>query len=400
MDSVRHSLVPAILLLVTAVHAQKITVSPSCSSSSCITLPELTVPSSGSVALVLLPGVHAGFPSRLTIQGRVNFSIAGTPEETIVSCTAQRSPNLLLRGISNIVFKDVIFEGCNIEISNSNNTKISQCTFVNGTNGALEFSNSLGICINRSTFINNHDSSFGGVLEITRSRNIAITRSNFTDSIVSSFGAVIGIQNSTGYISCCKFRNNSMRSFSGVVKAESGSIVFVTNSSFVENRVDAFGGVNLCESGASITVISCVFDFNVVDSFAGAVKVDGCIGSVLASAFSHNRAGGFGGTIAAEGSAEIAVDCTQFSNTSANSARGGSTIEVQNSDACAERYALGEQGICLHSECEGKTEHISSLPKLRVVLPLLAISYKPHPPIICALEVCSLNDVITNHHVQ
>lgn len=357
MDSFRHLLLVATLLLATIVHAQKITVSPSCSSFSCVTLPELelNIPSSGSVALVLLPGVHASFPSRLTIGGRANFSITGTPDDTIINCTAQRSQNLLLQEISSIVFKDIIFKGCNIEIRNSNNTKISQCVFANGTNGALEFSNSFGISIDQSIFTNNRDSSFGGVIEISRSRNFVITRSNFTNSDVSSFGSVIGAQNSTGYISCCKFRNNSVDSFGGIVKTESGSIVFVTNSSFIENRADSFGGVILSESGTeSVTLISCVFKFNILSSFGGVVKLEAGVGNVLASAFSHNRAGSFGGTIAGEGPVKIAVVCNQFLNTTANSLRRGAVTEEQTSEACGEQYALGEEGICLHGECEGK----------------------------------------------
>lgn len=372
-------------------HARLITVSPNCpTSSSCVTLPNLVLPSSGNVSIVLLSGVHS-FESSLTIQNRASVSITGTPGETIVNCATQRSENLRLSRISNILIRGITFEGCNFDVVRCNNTNIRRSSFVNGTNGALEFSNCFNISIDRSSFTSNRDSSFGGVIEISSSKKFAITRSNFTNNYVSSFSAVIDVTSaSSGFISCCNFHNNSAGAFGGVVKTESDSVIFVTNSSFTENQVDAFGGVVIGDSGAeSVTVISCVFAFNRADSFGGALKMEDGIANVLASDFSSNRAGGFGGAIVVDRSGQVDVDCTHFFNNSRTHFYTGrnSILSVQNTSTCVARYALGAAGICQdHIDCE-----VCQPPEVNVAMEFTAYSAKENIQFYnFALQVCAV----------
>ncbi len=97
-----------------------------------------------------------------------------------------------------------------MEFSQSNNTKIKRSRFLNGTNGALEFSSSFNVSIVKSLFDNNGDSSFGGVIEFSNSRGIEVSQSNFTNNnIVSSFAGLINMDTSIGFISCSHFHNNS-----------------------------------------------------------------------------------------------------------------------------------------------------------------------------------------------
>lgn len=64
---------------------------------------------------------------------------------------------------------EISFIGCNLMITDSNNT--SQSTFLNSTNGALELIRCFNISIGQSSFRDNQDSAFGGVLEMSASSN-------------------------------------------------------------------------------------------------------------------------------------------------------------------------------------------------------------------------------------
>ena len=324
--------------------AAQMIVSPTCSNNqdpSCLTLSGVSNPSSGDLNLVLLPGTHN--LSSLSISRDESISLIGTAEETNVECSGFRY-NLRITGAANITIKNIHFIGCNLEIRRSNNTEITQSEF---TDGVLELSTCFNITINNCTFEDNRVSSFDGVIKFTNSKSIEVTKSNFTNNTASSFSGIVCFDQSVGFISCSTFHNNSVGSFGGVVKVDGGSnIIYITNSTFTENDVSSFGGIILVDSSSTehyLTVISCVFKFNTARSFGGVIKVDSstaCV-TILASDFSHNRAGLFGGTINNEGSTKcIFIDCTSFSNTSANNEIENN--QIQNSAFCSENSAIGE----------------------------------------------------------
>ena len=312
---------------------------------------ELVLPPTGSVSLIFLPGVHElSFP--VTIGDRERVSVVGTLGETIIDCTTGFI-NLELLRISSIDIKNIAFVGCNVMITGCNNTEISQSSFLNGTNGALELIQCFNISIDQSSFRNNQDSAFGGILEISASRNFSITRSNFTDNIISSsFTSVIDAANTTGFVSCCNFTNNSVSSFGKIVNIISQSVLFITNSTFIGNEAGSFGCIIGTESVDVVTLISSVFTSNNVGSFGGIVKSDG-VSTILASDFSNNRAGGFGGTISGDTDSQITIDCSIFFNNSAFSVNDVSSFSLRNTTVCAERFAIGGAGTCMVDDCEG-----------------------------------------------
>ncbi len=360
--------------------SEQITISTSCSAPAprCYTLFGITLPPASNLTLDLLPGTHNLVS--LSIQDRAHLSLVGQTGATVINCTTQRSSNLRITRLARVTIRNIIFVGCNLQFSQSNNTKIKGSRFLNGTNGALEFSSSFNVSIDKSLFNNNGNSLFGGVIEFSNSRGIEVSQSNFTNNnIFSSFAGLINMDTSIGFISCSHFHNNSAGSLGGIIKTDRTSFLYVTNSSFTENRLGSFGGVILLKgSGDHVIVISCVFKFNTAGSFSGVISLDktGEI-QVLASEFLHNIAigGVFGGTICRSSAGVVTIDCTRFLNTTANSGSSGSdiimTIRNSTSESCQRRFAIGESGVCLASTCEGMMDVHKYLRLIIIIIYLL-----------------------------
>ncbi len=366
--------------------SEQITISTSCSAPAprCYTLFGITLPPASNLTLDLLPGTHNLVS--LSIQDRAHLSLVGQTGATVIRCATQKSSNLQITRLARVTIRNIIFVGCNLEFSQSNNTEIEGSRFLNGTNGALEFSSSFNVSIDKSIFDNNGDSLFGGVIEFSNSRGIEVSRSNFTNNNISSpFAGLISMDTSIGFISCSHFQNNSADSFGGIVRTDHTSLLYVTNSSFTENRLGYSGGVIILDgSGDHVIVISCVFKFNTAGSFSGVIYIKhdstGEI-QVLASEFLHNIASGsggpFGATIYARSSASgVTIDCTRFLNTTANYASSSSgimTIRDSTSESCQRRFAIGESGVCLASTCEGMMDvhKYTSLIIIIIIIPAL-----------------------------
>ena len=355
--------------------------------------------------------------------------ILGTPEETIVTCTLRDQKNLLLRRLSNVNIKGITFVGCSFEIRESNNTKISQSVFVNGTDRILEVHDcfnvsidqssvqnntggplldverSVNVSIDQSFFQNNNggrllrvlscsnvsiDRSFiqnnnGGqllqvyncfnvsidqssvqnnigssiILEMTRNRNATITRSNFTNNAILSVHriAIVNFYISSGFVSCSLFQNNSSPSdgFNHIVKLELNSVIFVTSSSFINNRMTS-SIIYVDSATAALVVMSCVFNSNIARRHEGALRINKAIGTILASDFSNNR---HGHSILGDHLSTVSVDCNRYFNNSVNYRKAvrmysNNFLSVHNSATCDERFAVGEQGVCLNTDCKGR----------------------------------------------
>ena len=218
------------------------------------------------------------------------------------------------------------------------------------------------IKVTKSNFTNNIASSHSRIVYFDYSSgDIELTKSNFTNNTVSSHSAIVCFEGSIGFLSCSIFHNNSVGSHSDGIKVSGGSnIIYITNSTFTENSVSSFSGIILIDSYSTkdfVTVISCVFKFNtVVNRYGGIINVftsTACV-TILASDFSHNRAGSSGGTINNQiSNKHLFIGCTSFFNTSAN--RGVERTSIQNSTFCSEMFAIGELGICKDNicDCEG-----------------------------------------------
>ncbi len=123
----------------------------------------------------------------LSIQNRAHLLLVGKTGATVINCTTQRSSNLRITRLARVTIRNIIFVGCNMEFSQSNNTEIEGSRFLNGTNGALEFSHSFNVSIDKSLFDNNGDTSrYGGVIKFSYSRGIEVSRSNFTNNNTTS----------------------------------------------------------------------------------------------------------------------------------------------------------------------------------------------------------------------
>ncbi len=349
--------------------SEQITISTSCSTPAprCYTLSGIALPPASNLTLDLLPGTHN--LDSLSIQNRAHLSLVGQTGATVINCTTQRyrSSNLRITRLARVTIKNIIFVGCNLKFSQNNNTEIEGSKFLNGTNGALEFSRSFNVSIDKSLFDNSSVDPFGGVIEFSNSRGIEVSRSNFTNNNISSAHvSLISMTTSIGIISCSNFHNNSVSTFGGIIKIVSTSL-YVTNSSFTES----IGIVILLRgSGDHVIVISCVFKFNTPGVFSGVIKLDstGEV-QVLACEFLHNSANGgvFGATIYTMAFAgSITIDCTRFLNSTANySAHSRNIImTTRNStfESCQRGFAIGESGVCLASTCEGTYNGSNILP--------------------------------------
>ena len=371
-----------IVLLMQEAIAQEnddVIVSPSCSSQSCRTLSQTPSLTSSHLSLILLPGNHT-ISSTLSFRNEATFFLEGVSRETtFVICTDINvqyrysvNVNIEIRGSVRVSISNITFQGCNLSISRSNNIDVSNTRFLNAYNRVLGVYNSFNIKIDRSHFDYNHIVSDHYSILALISKNFAITQSKFTNNVVStSYSSVFNTGWSVGVISCCNFTNNSVMDTSGqILRLWGGSLV--TNSTFLSNNLMEFGEVIAFSGSSPATVISCVFRFNILGSFGSVIFIHGTVlashnaihGTVLASEFSHNVIHGTvsasesshnGGHLIDSWQSNTVIGCSQFHNNSNTDNRDfNSHVQLlsNNSIGCS-RYAIGEDGVCTGSNCEG-----------------------------------------------
>ena len=348
------------LLLIEDAIAQEndVIVSPSCSSQSCRTLSQTSSLTSSHLSLILLPGNHT-LNSSLSFEDKATFSLKGMSGEiTLVRCIHQ-SVNIQIQDSLRVSINEITFHGCNLLISDSNYVNVSNTRIMNAFDRVLRVYDSSNVTIDQSNFNNNNQTSvYYGILELSRSKNFAITRSNFTNNSIFYLGAVYTRQ-SRGFISCCNFTNNTVTErFGGIVVLGDDSLVYVTNSTFLRNDIIDGSIVRFFGRAASAVIISSVFWFNILGSYGSAVATSVLYrgsATVLASEFYHLTAG-FSIRTRQQNNDIVIIGCNVFHSNS--TVRYSDIIDshVQilsdNSNGCS-RYAIGENGVCTGSNCEG-----------------------------------------------
>ena len=291
-------LIPAVALLLLLAQAivsssVEITIYPSCSGRR---QPCSTISSLRSAATVLTlhfaPGIHNYTSSsalRFQRARQLEFKALSSTAYATVACTPRyyRS-NIDIRSSSNVTIAGLTFSGCNIHFFRVNNTVIRNSTFINGRNGAFQFSYSHDITVDQCTISYNYDSAFGGVIEFGSSSGIAYTRNNITHNSVSSFGGIVVFSQSSGFVGCCNFRHNKASAYGGIITTKSSTSLTVTNSTFKNNSVSSFGGIIRLDSAEdNLVLVSSNFEQSTTTSFGGVIKIDNAKASatIIASRF-------------------------------------------------------------------------------------------------------------------
>ena len=275
----------------------EITIYPSCSGrrQPCSTISNLT-----STATVLTfhfaPGIHR-YTSSLTLRFRharqLEFKALSSTANTTVACTTRSNrPNIYISSSSNITIAELTFSGCNIRFRRVNNTVIRSSTFINGRNGAFEFSYSHDITVDQCTFSYNSNSDYGGVIEFEHSSGIACTRNNLTHNSASHYGGIAAFSQSSGFVGCCNFHHNKAGYFGGIITTKSSTSLTVTNSTFKNNWVSPYGGIiHLDSAEDNLVLVSSNFEQSTTSYYGGVIKIDDAKASVTIIA---SRFGGSG----------------------------------------------------------------------------------------------------------
>ena len=310
----------AILLVFGALNLQlaatQINVSPTCSgNSSCVTLSDVSSPSSGDLNLVLLPGTHN--LRSLSISRAESISLIGTAGETNVECSARRSRyNLQITGAADITIQKICFIGCKLEIERSNNTEITQSEFTDSRYGALEFSTCFNVTINNCTFENNHGSSFNEIIKSINSRDIEVTGSNFTNNTASSHSRIVYFDRSSGEVTRSNFINNTVSSHSGIVYFDrSIRNIKVTKSNFTNNTVFSHSSIVYFDRSRDIELTKSNFTNNTVSSHSSIVYFDRSRDIELTkSNFTNNTVSSHSSIVHFDRSRDIELTKSNFTN--------------------------------------------------------------------------------------
>ena len=358
----------------------EVTISPRCFGriSSCRTLS--TVPTATNLILTFQPGEHILASSIVLFQHKQLLELKGSGRASIVCTTSRRryNPNIRLSQNSKVKISGLTFSGCNIQFIQTNNTALRNTNFIDGANGAFQFSNSYNVTIDKSNFNNNIGSSFSNTkgIEITRSnfsgcnirfirtnntamrntnfidgangafqfsnsynvtidksnfnnntgssfsntKGIEITRSNFSNNRASYFSGVIRFFSSTGSIGCTNFHDNSANSYGGVVSLASGSALYVSNSTFKNSTLSSRGGViHLDSTNDNVIVVSSVFMDSVIGYGGGVINLDAAkssatlISSKFISTWYWRYSSSIGSAVYSD-STDVIIDCCEFIN--------------------------------------------------------------------------------------
>ena len=329
--------------------SSEFTISPTCFSQSCYTINTIR-PTTTNITLNFLAGVHK-ISSVVSIQRKKYVEFRVNSGQATIACMPRRyGANIRISDVSKIQISGLTFSGCNIEFIRTNDTAIDESNFIDGANGAFEFSNSYNVTIDKSSFNNNSDSAFGGVLEFSNTKGVEITRSNFYNNHVSSFAGVITFSTSSGFIGCTTFHSSSADSFGAIVNLESGSGLYVSNSSFKNNSASSFGGIiNLDSSNDNVVVINSVFTDSSVGYRDGVINVDAgkASATIIASKFINTTSiySSFGHSVYSYNSKSVIVDCSDFVNSIIL------TQFLQNNTGLCEGHDLEDSATCEDMTC-------------------------------------------------
>ena len=207
---------------------KKIVLHPSCTGNEtqCLTLAGLTVPSSQNITLVLLPGVHQVSSTLVFRWNYWTIKGMGSDNATILACSPVDRDDYNIRFWRNFhtELSDLFFSHCKVHFDETNNTIIRRSVVLSSSNGLFYFTGCRNVTIFQSDF-KDKPSSGWSVIYFTNTWGIKVIRSRFlNNSIASRHGAVIAVRNSYGKIKCNNFFNNTVYStLAGIIKVDHGS---------------------------------------------------------------------------------------------------------------------------------------------------------------------------------
>ncbi len=322
----------------------EINFSPSCSGFNCSLLSTFrpVPPPSANLTLVFSPGVHRMSSSTLSLLGHkfVELKPESTGNKTIILCTSTPllfgSPtyNLAITYAAEVKISNLMFSGCNVQLSRVNKTVIQNTEFFNGSNGAIDFWNSYDIMIDESTFKNNRHSSYrGAVISISDGSLATIQNSIVTNhccSILLQLSSVAGIK-----ITGSNFTNNSVTS--QVIGMTSCSSVTIDKSSFNKNTASSRDGIIMFSSTKGFKITRTNFTNNYVLSLSGIIMLSNSFGYIGCSNIYNNSVGSHSAVMRIQHASSVSLYNSTFDSNRAQSHGGivisdsGSSVSVYNS---------------------------------------------------------------------
>lgn len=376
-------------------------------SSSCLTLPQITLVNfQSNTMLVFLPGdhhlnntLHVSNIRMLTMLSSIDepvpvihcsqggsFAASNIDEVRIVGLDFRCGNRI--EAVSQFILENSTFYGQNsnpgtiLEIV-ATNAYISNSFFKSGTVGNFrEYLDVLNYL--HRTFFGSILLSVrvGGAVIVTNS-NITVRESHFEGNSAQIGGALFSELNSNITIHSCTFLNNNAsgcnddRCLGGAMFVDTGSTVVVENStiegnmalsgggafstfqavlsirdSVIYSNEASFGGAVAAYLNSTLMVEDSQFYDNVAGFFGGVINVVGSLSYIDGSIFKNNTAMSDGGVLASQRGSTINIEnCTFVNNSVEDGASGGvmlvqydSTINAHNS-LCSQNAAAFKGGV-------------------------------------------------------
>ena len=255
---------------------------------------------------------------------------------SLTNCIISNNSAYLGGGIST-------FSGANVDVINStlsNNSSVSST----GYGGAIAAGGSptIGSSVNvrHSIFSNNSSDHSGGAIMANYSAHVDVIDSTFLGNSAYKGGAIHVNNGASVNLSRSSFSDNSALSNGGAISTDTGTLVNVLNCTFSNNNANNRGGAVFAY--ATTVNLNTVTASGNYAGRGGAVyamahpNLPPTVVQLRRSFLSDNSAGQYGGAVAAEYGAFVAVSESTLSSNSAN-IRGGavfadeSVVEFSNS---------------------------------------------------------------------
>ena len=287
----------------------------SCSASFCLSLPEFVAKFSyfsdfikANTTVIFQPGYHY-LESRLVVENTNNFSmVSNSNSSSSVIIICEEHARLYFITVSHVHICNLDVKCSGHQVRSVGQFTLRNCLFLNHTETAFQFVNSIAYITN-SSFISNSGSSLQGRIELTHSHLLV--------------GAAITVSMSNVTVVESVFEENTAEA-GGAIFGDTHSNITIINSTFVRNHADClncFGGVLYSEGGCTVTVCNSIFQSNLADSFGGVFAVTESTLIIQSSIFVSNEAN-TGGVIYANRADKVIIMESNFTNNSANNSGG------------------------------------------------------------------------------
>jgi len=333
--------------------AIEIVLHPNCTGveSPCLTLSSLTAPVTPNVTLILLAGEHE-VPSSIIFRWN-HWTIKARGGKATLACGPVNinAYNIKFWRNSYAAISDVVFSHCKVHFEETNNTIINNSVVFSRINGKFEFSRCYNVSIDQTSFRDKTYESWS-IIFFTNTIGLKVTRSKFMNLAISNNRAVIEISSSSGMIKCCNFTNNSVYdSDSGIISIYHGSQIYISNTTFSNNKVSPRYGsssIIILFNINNVIIVSSVFRNNNARSYsASVIRINGYIPSLtlLATQFINNA----GPLVSYSNSGTVIAECSDIAVQ-----RTSTTVTHSHKELCA-HHTPGVTATCKTFKCDGKS---------------------------------------------